>query len=183
VLVLRLSVLVLLAPLLVLLVASALRLPPCSTLDAADVELAREYSAGRCVSRLLLALPEPALLAPRGGGGGGGMALPAMSPEEDKTRLLRLEAEAEPGAGAASLEPSSVLRLLELDAAVRTELLRWGGGGGEAADGLEEPISERRAPWRDGGGGGGDFMPLSRISLAFSAEGERGFEVGTSSDC
>lgn len=190
-LVLRLSVLVRLAPLplslplasLLLRLSSALCRPANSTLDAtAEDELARECSAGRWVSRLLLALPEPALRAPRGGGGGGGMVvLPAKSPEEERTRLLRLEADAEPGAGAASLAPSSVLRLLELDAAVRTELLRWGGG--EGADGLEEPMSERRAPWRDGGGGGGDFRPLSSTSRAFSAEGERGFEGGASRDC
>lgn len=190
VLVLRLSVLVRLAPLplsrplasLLLRLSSALCRPVYSAFGNAEDELARECSAGRWVSRLLRALPEPALRAPRGGGGGGGMVvLPAKSPEEERTRLLRLEADAEPGAGAASVAPSRVLRLLELDAAVRTELLRWGGG--EGADGLEEPMSESRAPWRDGGGGGGDFRPLSSTSRAFSAEGERGFEGGASRDC
>jgi hypothetical protein len=108
---------------------------------------------GRCWSRLsLLRL---------GGGGGGGIWLPVLPPETlrfEDMELVRFT----PGAGDDGFSESMVLRRDEggsgIDRAVRTELDRCGSSVlEELALGLLRCAN--RAPWREGGGGGGDFAP------------------------
>jgi hypothetical protein len=94
-----------------------------------------------------------------GGGGGGGIWLPVLPPEtlrfEDR-ELVRFT----PGVGDDGPSESMVLRREEggsgMERAVRTEFERWGSSVVEELA-LELLRFARRAPWREGGGGGGDF--------------------------
>lgn len=109
------------------------------------------------------------------------MALAGTSLET--MRLLRLEAVRETGI---SRSPSSVLLREEgpwEEFVVRTEMDRWGSSVDDEFA-LDEPMSERRAPCREGGGGGGAFAPAAVVmALAISPGVGVTPSGGMSTDC
>lgn len=109
------------------------------------------------------------------------MALPGDSLEA--MRLLRFEAGREDGRSAS---PSSVLLRDEGprdEPVVRTEVERWGSSV-EDEFALDAPMSERRAPCRDGGGGGGAFRLGAVVALLATSPGVGATpEAGASRDC
>jgi hypothetical protein len=135
-----------------------------------------EGTIGRCWSKL--DRPDCRLL---GGGGGGGIVwLLALS--LDTMRLLRFDemdevrrmSIGEAGSDSASI----VLRRLE-DGPLRVEFERWGSSLLEEL-GLDVGRSVKRAPWRERGGGGGDFtFAMDEVSLVLGV----GLSNGGSTEC
>lgn len=135
--------------------------------------------SGRCWSRL--ERPEPGLR--RGGGGGGG--IPAPLSLDARRRLLRFEAvEAVRERGTSGSASSVLLREdgPRDEPVVRTEVDRWGSSVEDEL--VDEPISERRAPCLDGGGGGGAFELGVVVALLATSPGVGVTPVdGTSREC